>query len=127
MSVKLAGHATVLLVDDVARAADYYRDRLGFEVTFSDDPTHYAFASRDEVWLHFARFKDAPRLPNSKAVPPDMFDVYIYLDDLEALHRELVGRGAVVLSEPDEMGYGMREFRVRDPYGYVLAFGQTPE
>jgi catechol 2,3-dioxygenase-like lactoylglutathione lyase family enzyme len=30
--VTLEGHATVLLVADVRRSTDYYRDRLGFEV-----------------------------------------------------------------------------------------------
>ena len=29
----LTAHATVLLVDDVQVAGDYYRDKLGFEVT----------------------------------------------------------------------------------------------
>jgi catechol 2,3-dioxygenase-like lactoylglutathione lyase family enzyme len=32
--MKLESHATVLLVPDVRRAGDYYRGRLGFEVTY---------------------------------------------------------------------------------------------
>jgi catechol 2,3-dioxygenase-like lactoylglutathione lyase family enzyme len=124
--VKLAAHASVFLVDDVARAADYYRDQLGFEVTFyEDNPRHYAYASRDEVYVHFACFKDAPPRPNNEAVPPDMFDVYIYVDDVAALHQELVERGAELLHGPTEQPYGLTEIRVRDPHGYVLAFGQT--
>jgi catechol 2,3-dioxygenase-like lactoylglutathione lyase family enzyme len=126
--VKLAAHATVLLVDDVGRAADYYRDKLGFEVSFyQDNPTHYAYASRDDVHLHFACFKDAPPRPNVDVVPPDMFDAYIYVDDVAALHRELVERGAEVIVEPTDQAYGLREIRVRDPHGYVLAFGQMAE
>jgi uncharacterized glyoxalase superfamily protein PhnB len=126
--VKLAAHATVLLVDDVTRAADYYRDQLGFEVSFYEkNPTHYAYASRDEVYLHFACFKDAPPRPNIEVVPPDMFDFYIYVDDLDALYRELVERGADLILEPTDQGYGLREIRVRDPHGYVLAFGQFAE
>ena len=31
-AVRLEGHATVLLVGDVSRSVDYYRDRLDFEV-----------------------------------------------------------------------------------------------
>jgi catechol 2,3-dioxygenase-like lactoylglutathione lyase family enzyme len=124
--VKLAAHATVLLVDDVRRAAEYYRDQLGFDVSFYEqNPQHYAYASRDHVYLHFACFKDAPPRPNVEVVPPDMFDVYIYVDDVEALHQELVGRGAEILGEPVDQGYGMREIRVRDPHGYVLAFGEA--
>jgi len=122
----LEGHATVLLVDDVSRAAAYYRDRLGFEVTFFEkNPSHYAYASRDGVWLHFACFKDAPPRPNVEVVPPDMFDVYIYVDDLEELEKELGERGADVIQPPAATGYGMDEIRVRDPFGYILAFGKA--
>lgn len=122
----LEGHATVLLVDDVSRAAVYYRDRLGFEVTFFEqNPSHYAYASRDGVWLHFACFEDAPPRPNVEVVPPDMFDVYIYVDDLGRLEKELGERGADVIQPPARTGYGMDEIRVRDPFGYILAFGKA--
>ena len=84
----LTAHATVLLVDNVQIAGDYYRDKLGFEVTYFDkNPSHYAYANRGEVWMHFARFADVGPEPNSVAVPPDMFDVYVYVDDVDALAR----------------------------------------
>ena len=119
--MKLEAHATVLLVDDIGRAADYYRDRLGFEVTFYEqNPRHYAYASRDHVHVHFACVKGVGPRPNH----PDMFDLYIYVDDVEELYRELVERGADVLHEPADRDYGLREIRVLDPHGYVLAFGQ---
>jgi uncharacterized glyoxalase superfamily protein PhnB len=54
-----------------------------------------------------------------------MFDVYFGVDDLEALHEELVRRGAELLHGPVDQEYGQRELRVRDPDGYILAFG-TP-
>jgi catechol 2,3-dioxygenase-like lactoylglutathione lyase family enzyme len=126
--MRLAAHATVLLVDDVSRAADYYRDRLGFEVTFYEaNPGHYAYASRDDCHVHFACFKDGRPRPNSETVPPDMFDVYVYVDDVEGLHDELLERGADVLQGPVDAVYGLREIRVRDPNGYILAFGKVLE
>jgi catechol 2,3-dioxygenase-like lactoylglutathione lyase family enzyme len=122
----LTAHATVLLVDDVQVAGDYYRDKLGFEVTYFDkNPRHYAYANRGEVWMHFACFADAGPEPNSIAAPPDMFDIYIYVDDVDALHEELVVRGAEIMGVVSETGYGCREFRVRDPDGYILAFGKV--
>ena len=122
----LAAHATVLLVDDVGRAADYYRDQLGFEVShFEANPEHYAYASRDDCHVHFACFRGAGPRPNSEVVPPDMFDIYVYVDDVEALHEELVERGAELLHGPTDQDYGLRELRVRDPHGYILAFGKV--
>jgi uncharacterized glyoxalase superfamily protein PhnB len=123
----LAGLAPVLLVTDVRVAADYYRERLGFDVTFYDRiPDHYAYARRDACNLHFARFDGAPPRPNAEVVPPDMFDVYLYVDDVEAFHEEVAARGADVILRPTNQGYGLREIRVRDPFGYILAFGQLP-
>ena len=54
-----------------------------------------------------------------------MFDLYVYVEDVEELHEELAERGAEILGGPVNTEYGMREFRVRDPEGYILAFGNT--
>ncbi len=75
--------------------------------------------------MHFACFSESGPKPNSVAVPPDMFDIYVYVDDVDALHEELVGRGAEILAAVNETGYGCREFRVLDPHGYILAFGKV--
>jgi catechol 2,3-dioxygenase-like lactoylglutathione lyase family enzyme len=115
-------------VDDVRRAIDYYRDSLGFEVTLYDRlPEHYGYASRDGCHVHFAHVHGARPRPNHETVPPDMFDVYFWVDDVEALHEELLERSADLLHGPVDQGYGLRELRVRDPHGYILAFGRVLE
>ena len=122
----LTGLAPVLLVTDVRVAADYYRDRLGFDVTFYDRiPDHYAYGHRDGCHIHFARFEGAPPRPNADVAEPDMFDVYLYVEDVAAFHEEVVARGAEVILPPTDQGYGLREIRVLDPFGYILAFGQA--
>jgi catechol 2,3-dioxygenase-like lactoylglutathione lyase family enzyme len=88
------------------------------------NPEHYGYASREGCHLHFARFDGARARPNHEEAPPDMFDVYLWVEDVEALHEELTGRGAQLLHGPVEQAYGFRELRVRDPDGYILAFGQ---
>jgi catechol 2,3-dioxygenase-like lactoylglutathione lyase family enzyme len=123
--VTLTGHATVLLVSDVRRAIDYYCDALGFEVELYDRaPDHYGYARRDGCHVHLACFAGVRARPNSEVVPPDMFDAYFWADDVEALHAELVERGAEIVHGPIEQGYGQRELRLRDPDGHVLAFGE---
>lgn len=123
----LSEQSAVLLVEDVQRALDYYRDALGFEVShYTRIPEHYGFAQRDSCSVHFACFKGAPRrLPNCEIVPPDMFDVYATTDDVDGLHAELVGRGADIVHGPVTQGYGAYEFRARDPHGYILAFAES--
>jgi catechol 2,3-dioxygenase-like lactoylglutathione lyase family enzyme len=124
--VTLTGHATVLLVEDVSRSLEYYRDALGFEVeAYEANPEHYGYARRDACFVHVARFEGARAHPNHEAVPPDMFDVYVWVDDVDELHTELAGRGAELLHGPVEQPYGLREIRVRDPDGYIFAFGRA--
>jgi catechol 2,3-dioxygenase-like lactoylglutathione lyase family enzyme len=123
--VRLTAHATVLLVEDVGRALDYYRHKLGFEVSrYERLPDHCGYASRDDCHVHFAHWEGVGPRPNSEVAGPDVFDIYVYVDDVEALHAELVERGAELLHAPVDQGYGLREIRVRDPHGYVIAFGK---
>jgi catechol 2,3-dioxygenase-like lactoylglutathione lyase family enzyme len=116
--VNLTDAATVLVVEDVARSLDYYRDKLGFDGRpYEKDPTNYGYASRERCNIHLA---------HGRPQPNGFFDVYVYVDDVDGLYDELRGRGAEILNAPVETEYGLREIRVRDPDGYVLAFGMTP-
>jgi catechol 2,3-dioxygenase-like lactoylglutathione lyase family enzyme len=121
----LTGHATVLLVTDVAASLAYLRDRLGFEADpYEENRRHYGYARRDNVFLHVCCAEGARPHPNHQEYPPDMFDTYVWVDDVDDLHEELVERGAELFHGPVEQECGLREFRVRPPDGYVLAFGR---
>jgi lactoylglutathione lyase len=122
--VKLLGHAPFLVVPDVAAALLHYRDVLGFDVEpYELVPEDNGRAQRDGCTIFLNRGERA--VPNSEVCPPDLFDVYLWVDDVEELHDELLGRGADVLHGPTDRPWGMREIRVRDLNGYVLGFGQA--
>jgi catechol 2,3-dioxygenase-like lactoylglutathione lyase family enzyme len=124
----IRGAATVQLVRDVEASMAYYRDKLGFEVTsFEENPTHYGYANRGEAWFHFAHWDGVEPRPNAVAAPPDMFEAYLYLDDVTALHEEFVERGADLLHGPEERPWTRLEIRTRDPDGYIIAFGELSE
>jgi uncharacterized glyoxalase superfamily protein PhnB len=110
--LKLESHATVLQVPDVRAALAWFRDALGFDVSPWQDGSAYGYAERDGVWFHLSE-------PGS-----DLWSAYVYTDDVEALHSELVERGAEILQPPTDKGYGVRDLIVRAPGGHVLAFGQ---
>jgi predicted enzyme related to lactoylglutathione lyase len=111
----LESHATVLQVPDVRAALDWFRDALGFDVRPWEDGSAYGYASRDGVSFHLS-VRD-----------PQIWSAYLYVDDVEALHAELVGRGTEILQPPTDKGYGLRDILVRTPGGHVLAFGQFLE
>jgi uncharacterized glyoxalase superfamily protein PhnB len=116
------GLAPVLLAPNVEQALDHYRDVLGFDVEpYELAPEDYGYASRDGARIHIAH-ADHCR-PNSDLVA-DLFDVYLWVEDVEAVHDDLLERGANVMHPPIERPWGMREIRVRDLNGYVLGIGQ---
>jgi catechol 2,3-dioxygenase-like lactoylglutathione lyase family enzyme len=119
---RFTGLAPVLLAPDIKEALDYYRDVLGFEVEpYDGDPNQYGYAQRDGAYIHIAH-ADYCR-PNSDLVG-DLFDVYLWVDDVEAVHADLKERGANILHGPTDRPWHMREIRVRELNGYVLGIGQ---
>ena len=51
--------------------------------------------------------------------------MFFWVDDVQSLYDELHAKGADVVYGPIlQTEYGMKEFAVRDPTGYVLGFGQ---
>jgi uncharacterized glyoxalase superfamily protein PhnB len=113
----LCGAATVLVVQDVLRSVEHYRDALGFDTEFTyGEPTFYAGVARDGVVIHLQAASETKRQPGHGGVN-------IFVTDVDALYRELTSRGARTLNEPTDYPYGMRDFDVHDLDGNHLCFG----
>ena len=50
--------------------------------------------------------------------------VYVYVDDLTTVFRDLVARGATLVQPPTAMPYGLVELLTEDSDGHRVAFGQ---
>ena len=124
-SSRLKGIAPQFVVGDVVRAAEHYRDTLGFTIVdYFGDPPVFAIVSRDGVEIHFGKRDTGSIVPN-RTVRGDGLDAYIWVEDLHALAHELQARGATILEGPVTRIYGMRELIVADDNGYRLAFGES--
>jgi catechol 2,3-dioxygenase-like lactoylglutathione lyase family enzyme len=107
---------TVFTVRDIAASLAYYRDKLGFDIAFEyGDPTFYAGVCSGKVTLHLISASRTPRQPGHGAVAIDV-------DDVDALHADLMRRGAKVLKAPANYDYGLRDFDVADLDGNMLFF-----
>ena len=116
------GAAPVLLVPDVVAAAEHYRDRLGFEISYVwGEPPVYATIRRGDVAIHFSK-SDQPGRPHG-----EVSDIYVFVSDIDEVCEELRGRGAKIARELETWPYGMREFVVEDVNGYRLCFGEGVE
>ncbi|WP_282605503.1 VOC family protein [Pelagibius sp. Alg239-R121] len=114
-----------LMVRDLDESLDFYVEKLGFDVTgrYPDvgEPV-WAEVRRDGVVLQFFSAESAPEgLPPRPSLSGTL---YIYPQSVLDLAAELRGH---VLFEwgPEVMDYGQREFAVRDPDGYFLAFAES--
>ena len=107
---------TIFTVEDAGASLAYYRDCIGFEVAFEyGTPTFYVGLCSSEVSLHLVSAAQAPRPPGHAAVS-------IYVDDVDAVHADLVTRGARILNAPQDQDYGLRDFAIADIDGNMIFF-----
>ncbi len=123
-----------LVVSDVARSLAFYRDVLGFSlVTTVPDATPFAFGwmRRDGVSV-FLNSLEAVRAdqPELAARPlGGTATLFIVLEaatpaeGVDALLASIGSRARLVMALKDQV-YGMREFAIEDPDGYVIIFAQ---
>jgi uncharacterized glyoxalase superfamily protein PhnB len=121
--VKLTGVSPILLSSNMERSIEYFRDRLGFECTRHGDT--FTICKRDEVSI-FVASTDQPIVPHWQVVEM-MWNLYIRVDDVDAIYAEVQRRGAEIDYSLYDAPSGMREFGVQDPDGHDIAFGQPPQ
>lgn len=124
-SSKLIRSAPVLLVADVVKAANYYRDQLGFAYDrFWGEPPSFCMVSRDGLIVMLSQAPVGAALVPHWKVVKNMWNAYFWCDDVEALHAEFVRRGARIDYGLSVKPYGIKEFGVQDLDGHDIAFGQ---
>jgi catechol 2,3-dioxygenase-like lactoylglutathione lyase family enzyme len=117
--------APSFIVKNVPDALSFYRDRLGFEITFEgpSDDVFLGIVERGAAMIMLKAVGVDP-LPNGKRHPWARWDAYIAVPDPDALAAELSSRN-VEFSEPlKDTGDGLRGFELKDADGYVLFFGR---
>jgi catechol 2,3-dioxygenase-like lactoylglutathione lyase family enzyme len=121
---RVTGISPVLLVADLQRSVAYYRDRLGFTCVTRGDPPDFATADRDGQTILLALADDSSRLVPHWKIVDMMWNVYIRVDDADAIYADVQERGAEIDYEIYDAPHGFREFGVSDPDGHDIAFGQ---
>jgi catechol 2,3-dioxygenase-like lactoylglutathione lyase family enzyme len=113
------------IVQDGATALSFYRDQLGFDITYqepADDP-FFGIVCRGGAMIMLKSVGVDP-LPNYKREPAARWDAYLYVPDPDALAAEFASRD-VKFSEPlKDTHDGLRGFELKDADGYVLFFGR---
>jgi lactoylglutathione lyase len=119
-----------LLVNDYPACFRFYRDVMGFKVTFGDEKGGYAdFDAGSDVSLAlFVRQYQTDHVGAPAEASGDKVAVVFQVDDVDAAIEELRGRGAPVSSEPaDRSDWGIRVGYVRDPDDNLLELNHALE
>lgn len=130
----ISGISPFFIVADVPATLSFYRDKLGFEITFrgpSPEDEFFGIVSRDGAMIMFKALGEivdgkevrVEPVPNYGREPAHGWDAYLHAPDPDALAEELASRGvsfAVPIRDTDD---GLRGFVVEDLDGYGLFFG----
>ena len=125
----VGGVSPLFIVKNVPATLAFYRDRLGFDITFQGpepDDVFFGIVQRGRAMI---MFKDVgvEAIPNhvcdiGKGIA--RWDAYVFVPDPDALAAEFASRN-VELSEPlQDTEEGLRGFELKDADSYVLFFGR---
>lgn len=125
--MKFADVTPNLVISDIDRSLAFYRDVLGFSVVTTvpeQRPFAFAWMQRDTVNV----FLNSEASTGMTASPGTNI-LFITLEPgdiaagIDALFAAVKDRAPVEMPVTDQF-YGMREFTITDPDGYVVTFAQ---
>jgi uncharacterized glyoxalase superfamily protein PhnB len=115
--------APVLVYDDAQAAIEYLTKTFGFEELAVHKAPDGSIAHAELGYLG-----SVIGLSDRGKGERSIFDlgpccIYVVVDDADAHHDAAVAAGAEVIMELQDQDYGSRDYAVRDPEGFVWAFG----
>ena len=117
---RIVNSRCVLAVRDLAASTRYYTEVLGF----SRDPIDaegWSFLTRDTFRVMLGECQDAA--PASELGDHSYF-AYWNIEGVDEFYREVISRGATVMSRPADKPWGLREFALRTPDGHRITCGE---
>ena len=113
-----------LVVDDIEASTAFYRDVLGFSIVTTvpeQAPFAFVWLRREgvEVFLNDANGVGELDPALAARARGGSFTMYVLVTGVDDLYAQ-VARGAKVVEPIHTQPYGMREFIVEDPDGYLI-------
>lgn len=105
-----------LAMKNLARALEFYTSKLGFVTAFTwGDPPSFAGVNLGQAQIFLSQGPPAPSKTSANA--------YFMVDDADLLYQYHRSNGVEIAQEIGDREYGIRDYAVRDLYGYFLVFG----
>ncbi len=121
--------APCFIVKNVPAALSFYRDRLGFDITFEGPEPNDIFFGIVERGAAMIMFKavGVDPVPNyTRDVKKGVmrWDAYLCVPDPDALAEEFSSRNVEFFVPLKDTHDGLRGFEIKDADGYLLFFGR---
>jgi uncharacterized glyoxalase superfamily protein PhnB len=116
------------VVADVGATLRWYETELGFsgDPFPESEPFVFAILRRDEVEIFLTRIADYSKPDLYDRRSGGVWDAYLRISGLKDLYNKVKDR--IDIKRPlHRQPYGLSEFEVRDPNGYVLVFSELIE
>lgn len=129
---EIAGISPFFIVRHVPASLAYYRDQLGFEITFegpTPEDVFFGIVRRGGAQILLKAIGVAP-VPNyTREVKKGIarWDAFVQVPDPDALAAEFASRNVAFSEALKDTHDGLRGFELRDADGYVLFFGRPRE
>jgi catechol 2,3-dioxygenase-like lactoylglutathione lyase family enzyme len=127
---EISGISPFFIVKHVPSSLAFYRDRLGFEITFQGpepDDIFFGIVRRGGAQILMKDIGVAP-VPNyTRDIKKGIarWDAFVIVPDPDALATEFASRGVEFFEPLKDTDDGLRGFEVKDADGYLLFFGRT--
>ena len=122
---RIVGAEPQLLVTDIERSCEFFREKLGFSVVFSyGKPPYYAQVRRDAARLNL-RFVERAIIESSVREREELLSASMTVstaDEIKLLFLEFQSAGAAFHQKLKKQPWGARNFIVKDPDGNLLLF-----
>jgi len=119
----------LFIVRDVPTSLAFYRDRLGFEITFHGPEPHDIFfgivrRGGAQLLLKAVGVAPVPNCTSDVKQGIERWDAFVEVPDPDALATEFAAKDVEFVEPLADTPDGLRGFALRDADGYVLFFGR---
>ena len=127
--IDVGSASPLFIVRSVPKTLAYYREKLGFDVTFEGpepDDIVFGIVERGRAMIMF-KDVDVDPVPNhTRDIGHGIarWDAYVYVPDPDCLYEEFVSRGAEFVTPLEDNSDNLRGFEIKDINGYVIYFGR---
>ena len=126
---EISGISPFFIVSHVPTSLAFYRDSLGFEITFQGpeaDDIFFGIVCRGGAQILMKAVGVTPTPNYTRDVKQGIarWDAFVYVPDPDALAAEFATRKVKFFEPLNDTDDGLRGFEVQDSDGYVLFFGR---